>query len=66
MADDHAQTLRVEVGNAASHTDTYGKVWSADAGVSGGTVAADAYDVANTRDDKLYYTRRWARRSSTN
>src|SRR5688500_1848411 len=50
-------SVRVEVGNTASYTDTAGKVWSKDSGAVGGTVSTTAYAVGNTSDDKLYYTR---------
>src|SRR5687768_16185340 len=50
--------IRIDVGNRSNYTDTAGKVWLSDRGYGGGTLSAGAYDVANTSDDKLYYTRR--------
>lgn len=52
-------TLRIEVGGSKSYTDAAGRIWSADAGFSGGTVSTGTYSVANTADDALYSTRRW-------
>jgi len=52
-------TLRIETGGSSGYTDTSGRYWSADSGFTGGTVSTGAYAVANTVDDKLYYTRRW-------
>ena len=52
-------TLRIETGGSSSFTDSAGRTWSADSGFSGGTVSVGSYPVANTSDDRLYYTRRW-------
>jgi fibronectin type 3 domain-containing protein len=47
--------------NAAggAFTDGQGRLWDADAGFVGGTASTGAYDVLNTADDALYYTRRF-------
>src|SRR5688572_9348570 len=51
--------VRIEAGSAASYTDTFGKVWSADRGFTTSSTRVGPYDVAGTNDDKLYYTSRW-------
>ena len=52
-------TLRVETGGSSTFTDSAGRTWSADSGFTGGTASTGSYAVANTADDKLYFTRRW-------
>ena len=52
-------TLRIETGGTSSYMDRSGRVWAADSGFSGGSVSLGSFPVANTGDDKLYYTRRW-------
>jgi N-acetylneuraminic acid mutarotase len=52
-------TLRIDAGGSTAYMDTTGRVWSADSGFSGGSVSLGSFPVANTADDKLYYTRRW-------
>jgi N-acetylneuraminic acid mutarotase len=52
-------TLRIDAGGNMAYTDTAGRTWSADNGFVGGSVSLGSFPVANTSDDKLYYTRRW-------
>ena len=52
-------TLRIETGGTSAYMDTTGRVWSADSGFTGGSVSLGFFPVANTVNDKLYYTRRW-------
>jgi regulation of enolase protein 1 (concanavalin A-like superfamily) len=57
MAGDGA--VRIDVGGASPFTDSLGRVWSADANYTGGTPSTGSFSVANTVDDRLFYTRRW-------
>ena len=52
--------IRVNGGGTA-FTDTQGRVWSADAGFSGGNAASVSAGtaIANTVDDTLYQSERW-------
>ena len=52
-------TLRIETGGTSAYMDTTGRVWAADSGFTGGSVSLGSFPVANSADDKLYYTRRW-------
>ncbi len=50
--------LRIDAGRGP-HTDLSGRTWSRDEGFAGGTVSVSPYEVGNTFEDPLYYTRRW-------
>ena len=52
-------TLRIDSAGTSGYTDAAGRRWSGDTGFTGGSTSVRAYPVANTADDRLYYTRRW-------
>ena len=54
-----ASVIRIDTGRGP-HTDISGRTWARDEGfVTGGNVSITPYEVANTFEDPLYYTRRW-------
>src|ERR1700742_3576696 len=60
-----SSSWHIDVGSGVNFTDSHGKVWVKDMGVSGGTISTGAFAVNNTVDDPLYYTRRWGNMSYT-
>jgi N-acetylneuraminic acid mutarotase len=53
-----ATIIRIDAGRGP-HTDIKGRTWDRDEGFVGGNVTITPYEVANTFEDPLYYTRRW-------
>ena len=53
-----ATVMRIDTGRGP-HTDLSGRTWTRDEGFTGGNVSIAPYEVANTIEDPLYYTRRW-------
>jgi N-acetylneuraminic acid mutarotase len=53
-----ATVIRIDAGRGP-HTELNGRSWGRDEGFIGGNVSIAPYDVANTFEDPLYYTRRW-------
>lgn len=53
-----SSVIRIDAGRGP-HTDLSGRTWGRDEGFSGGSVTITPYEVANTIEDPLYYTRRW-------
>jgi N-acetylneuraminic acid mutarotase len=53
-----ATVIRIDAGRGP-HTDIKGRTWDRDEGFIGGNVTITPYEVANTFEDPLYYTRRW-------
>jgi N-acetylneuraminic acid mutarotase len=50
--------LWIEAGSTTTYVDSSKRTWGADRGFSGGGISSSAFAVANTTDDRLYYTRR--------
>src|SRR5438128_5369717 len=54
-----ATTIRIDVGNTSTFTESSGKTWQADHGFTGGMTRTDGGDVIGTDSDKLFNTRRF-------